>query len=46
MALSWAATGSEPKRIGLVKSERAWTFSIADKTCVFDWETKQVVLQP
>ncbi len=46
MALSWGAAGSEPKRVGLVQSERAWTFSMADKTCVFDWGTKRIVLQP
>jgi hypothetical protein len=46
IVLSWAAPGRESKRIGLVKSEHAWAFSVADKTFVFDWETKRVVLQP
>jgi hypothetical protein len=46
LALSWAAAGSQLKRIGLAKGEHAWTFTIAGKELVFDWETGQAVLQP
>jgi hypothetical protein len=44
IALSWAAAGHEVKRIGLVQDEHAWTFSLAGRKLVYDWEKGQAVL--
>lgn len=46
LALSWATAGAAAKRIGFSKDDRTWTFSIAGKKLVLDWETEQAVLQP
>jgi len=45
VALSWATAGAEAKRVGFSKDEHAWTFSIAGKKLLFDWEQGQAVLQ-
>jgi hypothetical protein len=45
VALSWATAGAEAKRVGFSKDEQAWTFSIAGKKLLFDWEQGQAVLQ-
>ncbi len=46
VALSWATAGAEAKRVGFSMDEHAWTFSIAGKKLIFDWETGQAVLRP
>jgi Domain of unknown function (DUF4962)/Heparinase II/III-like protein len=46
IALSWAPPGKEVKHVVLVKGERTWTFAVADRKLVFDWETGRVALQP
>jgi hypothetical protein len=38
IALSWAPEGKEPKHVSLVKGEYTWTFSIAGRKLVFDWD--------
>jgi hypothetical protein len=46
LALSWATAGAAAKRVGFSKDEHVWTFSIAGKKLLFDWEQGQAVLQP
>jgi len=46
MALSWTVAGQEAKRVSLVKDGRTWTFSIAGRKLVFDWDKGSAVLQP
>jgi len=46
VALSWATAGAAAKRVDFSKDEHVWTFSIADKKLLFDWEQRQAVLQP
>ena len=46
LALSWAPVGQEAKQVHLVKDGRTWTFSLAGKKLVFDWDKGSAVLQP
>jgi hypothetical protein len=46
VALSWASAGQEAKQVSLAKDGRTWTFSIAGKKLVFDWDKGTAVLQP
>lgn len=46
LALSWASVGQEEKQVSLTKDGRTWTFSIAGKKLVFDWDKGTAVLQP
>jgi hypothetical protein len=46
VALSWASAGQEAKHISLSRDERVWTFSVAGRKLVFDWEKGQAALQP
>jgi hypothetical protein len=46
VALSWAPTGQEAKRLDCVKDGQAWTFVRGDRKLVFDWETGQAVWRP
>jgi hypothetical protein len=46
VALSWAPVGTEVKHVSLAKDEKIWTFSVAGKKLVLDWETGQANLQP
>ena len=38
--------GKRQSSVSLAKDGRTWTFSIAGKKLVFDWEKGQAVLQP
>jgi hypothetical protein len=38
IALSWSSEGKEPTHVSLVKGEHTWTFSIAGRKLVFDWD--------
>lgn len=44
IALSWAPEGEEPEHVTLMRDGRIWTFSIAERKLVFDWERGQTVL--
>jgi hypothetical protein len=46
LALSWVPVGQEAKQVSLAKDGRTWTFSIAGKKLVFDWDKGSAVLQP
>lgn len=46
IGLSWAPTGKEAKHVSLVKDEHVWTFSVADRKLVFDWEKGRAALRP
>lgn len=46
IGLSWAPAGKEAKHIGLVRDEHIWTFSIADRKLMFDWQKQRAILQP
>jgi hypothetical protein len=45
IGLSWAPTEEEPEHVSLVRDERIWTFSVAGRKLVFDWEKGRAVLQ-
>ncbi len=46
VALSWTPAGTEAKHVSLAKDEKMWTFAVAGKKLVLDWETGRAVLQP
>ncbi len=46
VALSWSPAGQEPKHVSLSKDDRAWTFVVAGRKLVFDWEKGQALWQP
>lgn len=46
VALSWAPVGTEVRHVSLAKDEKIWTFAVAGKKLIFDWEAARAVLQP
>jgi len=45
IGLSWTPAEEEPKHVTLVKDKGIWTFSVAGRKLVFDWEKERAVLQ-
>ncbi len=46
VALSWTPVGTEVKHVSLARNEKIWTFAVAGKKIVLDWETGRAVPQP
>jgi hypothetical protein len=46
VALSWAPASTEAKHVSLARDGQTWTFSVAGRKLVFDWETARAILGP
>lgn len=46
IGLSWAPASKEARHVSLAKDEDIWTFSVADRKLVFDWESGRTTLRP